>query len=156
MLEVLTPPLREVGHEVYTPTLTGLGEREHLARFEINLETHIMDIVNMLEYNDLTDVVLLGHSYAGLVVTGVAERVPSGSVTSCIWMRWFQWMTSRFQHLNSIPQTSGKRWKQRQKIMLAAGLSPMTIRVGWVSRTRTQSGCGKKLYRIHCTRSDSK
>ena len=72
----LTPLLREEGHKVYTPTLTGLGERKHLAQPEINLETHITDIVNMLEYNDLTDVVLLGHSYAGLVVTGVAERVP--------------------------------------------------------------------------------
>ncbi|AEM59171.1 esterase (plasmid) [Haloarcula hispanica N601] len=72
----LHPLLREEGHEVYTPTLTGLGEREHLSHCEVDLETHITDIVNVLEYNDLTDVVLLGHSYAGLVVTGVAERVP--------------------------------------------------------------------------------
>ncbi|WP_076431375.1 alpha/beta fold hydrolase [Haladaptatus litoreus] len=72
----LTPMLRNEGHDVYAPTLTGLGEREHLMRPEIGLETHITDIVNVLEYNDLTDAVLLGHSYAGLVVTGVAERVP--------------------------------------------------------------------------------
>lgn len=72
----LTPLLRDEGHDVYTPTLTGLGEREHLMRSEIGLETHITDIVNVLEYNEFTDVVLLGHSYAGLVVTGVAERVP--------------------------------------------------------------------------------
>ncbi|QIB74268.1 alpha/beta hydrolase [Halogeometricum borinquense] len=72
----LTPLLREEGNEVQTPTLTGLGEREHLSHPNIDIETHITDIVNMLRYNDLTDVVLLGHSYAGLVVTGVAERVP--------------------------------------------------------------------------------
>lgn len=72
----LAPLLRAEGHEVHTPTLTGLGERVHLADSEITLDTHITDVVNTLEYNDLTDVVLLGHSYAGLVVTGVAERVP--------------------------------------------------------------------------------
>lgn len=72
----LTPLLLQEGHEVCTPTLTGLGERKHLSHCEIGIETHIMDIVNTLEYNDFTDVVLLGHSYAGLVVTGVAERVP--------------------------------------------------------------------------------
>lgn len=58
----LTPLLRDEGHDVYAPTLTGLGEREHLMRPEIDLETHITDIVNVLEYNDLTDAVLLGHS----------------------------------------------------------------------------------------------
>ncbi|WP_049907321.1 alpha/beta fold hydrolase [Haloferax elongans] len=72
----LTPLLREDGHEVYIPTLTGLGEREHLARPGTDLDTHIRDIVNVLTYEDLEDVVLVGHSYAGLVVLGVAEEVP--------------------------------------------------------------------------------
>ncbi|WP_225307889.1 MULTISPECIES: alpha/beta fold hydrolase [unclassified Haloarcula] len=72
----LTPYLRDAGHEVYTPTLTGLGERAHLGRPDTDLETHIHDIVNVLEYEDLEDVVLVGHSYAGLVVLGVAEEVP--------------------------------------------------------------------------------
>ncbi|AFK21038.1 alpha/beta hydrolase (plasmid) [Haloferax mediterranei ATCC 33500] len=72
----LTPLLTDEGHEVYTPTLTGLGERTHLARPGIDLQTHIRDIVNVLEYEDLEDVVLVGHSYAGLVVLGVAEEVP--------------------------------------------------------------------------------
>lgn len=72
----LTPLLSEEGHEVYTPTLTGLGERVHLARPDIDIETHVSDIVNVLEYRDLEDVVLVGHSYAGLVVLEVAEKVP--------------------------------------------------------------------------------
>jgi pimeloyl-ACP methyl ester carboxylesterase len=72
----LTPKLRAAGHEVYTPTLTGLGERVHLARPEVNLDTHVQDIVGVLECEELHDVLLLGHSYAGLVVSGVAERVP--------------------------------------------------------------------------------
>jgi pimeloyl-ACP methyl ester carboxylesterase len=68
--------LREEGHDVYPVTLTGLGERVHLANPEVNLKTHITDVVNLIEFEDLHDVVLLGHSYAGLVITGVADRVP--------------------------------------------------------------------------------
>lgn len=68
--------LRAAGHEVYTPTLTGFGERVHLASPEIGLDTHIQDIVNVLYYEDLSDVVLVGKSYSGMVITGVAERVP--------------------------------------------------------------------------------
>lgn len=66
--------LRAAGHEVYTPTLTGLGERAHLANPEIDLETHIQDVLGVLEYEDLRDVVLVGHSYGGMVITGVADR----------------------------------------------------------------------------------
>ena len=68
--------LRAAGHEVYTPTLTGIGERVHLGRAEVDLETHVQDIVNVLEYEDLHDVVLAGFSYGGAVVTVVADRVP--------------------------------------------------------------------------------
>lgn len=68
--------LRRDGHDVYTPTLTGMGERSHLARPEINLDTCIQDIVNVLRYEDLTDVILTGHSFGGMVITGVANRVP--------------------------------------------------------------------------------
>src|SRR5215203_5548790 len=68
--------LREEGHDVYPATLTGLGERVHLASPEVDLETHITDVVNLIAFEDLHDVVLLGHSYAGLVVTGAADRIP--------------------------------------------------------------------------------
>lgn len=70
------PLLREAGHEVFTPTLTGLGERRHLASPDVSLDTHIQDVAGVLEYEDLRDVVLVGHSYAGMVITGVAERIP--------------------------------------------------------------------------------
>jgi pimeloyl-ACP methyl ester carboxylesterase len=68
--------LRAAGHEVFTPTLTGLGERVHLATPETDLDTHIQDILGVLEYEMLRDVILVGHSYGGMVVTGVAERAP--------------------------------------------------------------------------------
>jgi pimeloyl-ACP methyl ester carboxylesterase len=68
--------LRSLGHEVYPVTLTGLGERVHLASRDVDLETHIEDVVNLLDYEDLSDVLLVGHSYAGVVVTVVADRRP--------------------------------------------------------------------------------
>lgn len=67
--------LRGFGHEVYTPTYTGLGERNHLATPEINLATHIQDIVNVIQYEDLHNIILVGHSYGGAVITGVTELV---------------------------------------------------------------------------------
>ena len=73
----VTPLLRAKGHDVFTPTLTGLGDRAHLARPDVGLDTHIQDVVAMMEMEGLLDVTLVGHSYAGAVVQGVADRVPS-------------------------------------------------------------------------------
>ena len=64
------------GHKVYRPTLTGQGEKVHLATTNTDLSTHIQDIVNVILYENLHDIVLVGHSYGGMVVTGVADRVP--------------------------------------------------------------------------------
>ena len=66
--------LNKKDHEVYTPTLTSLGERSHLASQVIGLDTHILDIIQMLRYEDLNEVILVGHSYGGLVIGGVAEK----------------------------------------------------------------------------------
>jgi pimeloyl-ACP methyl ester carboxylesterase len=68
--------LRGRGHEVFTPTYTGLGERAHLARPEFGLETHVQDVLGVLEYEDLSGVILLGHSYGGMVATAAADRAP--------------------------------------------------------------------------------
>lgn len=70
----VTPLLRAAGHDVFAPTLTGLGERAHLAGPDVGLETHIEDVLGVLTYEDLSNVVLVGHSYGGMVITGVAER----------------------------------------------------------------------------------
>ncbi|UKA60474.1 alpha/beta fold hydrolase [Arthrobacter sp. FW306-2-2C-D06B] len=67
--------LTALGHRVFTPSLTGLGDRSHLLGPDIHVETHISDVVNVIEYEDLDDVVLVGHSYGGWVISGVAERV---------------------------------------------------------------------------------
>ena len=68
------PLLRAAGHEIFTPTYTGLGERAHQVSRSINLETHIADVLAVLDCEDLRDVVLVGHSYGGMVATGVADR----------------------------------------------------------------------------------
>lgn len=68
--------LRALGHDVYPVTLTGLGDRAHLANTSIDLDTHITDVLGVLDYEDLSDAVLVGHSYAGLVVAGAADRRP--------------------------------------------------------------------------------
>ena len=69
--------LTEKGHAVYHPTLTGLGERSHLADESINLTTHINDVVNVIKFENLDQIILIGHSYGGMVISGVAEQVPS-------------------------------------------------------------------------------
>jgi pimeloyl-ACP methyl ester carboxylesterase len=72
----VTRRLREQGHDVHPVTLTGLGERSHLARPEVDLDTYVDDVVNLIAFEDLHDVILVGHSYAGHLITAVADRIP--------------------------------------------------------------------------------
>src|SRR5262245_9141085 len=67
--------LAAAGHEVFTPSLTGIGERAHLASPLVNLTTHVRDVVNQVLYEDLTEIVLVGFSYGGFVVTGALEHI---------------------------------------------------------------------------------
>ena len=69
-------PLRAAGHRVYTPTQTGLGERSHLLSRDITLDTFVADLINVLEWEDLNDAVLVGHSFGGIAISGAADRVP--------------------------------------------------------------------------------
>ena len=80
--------LRGAGHEVYTPTLTGIGERRHLLRPGIDLATHVQDVRELITYEDLSDIVLVGHSYAGMVVSGVADAIP-GRLASLVYLDAF-------------------------------------------------------------------
>lgn len=73
----LVPLLDAAGHEVWTPTLTGLAERQHLLTPDVDLETHTRDVAELMAFEDLEDVVLVGHSYGGMVITSVAAEEPS-------------------------------------------------------------------------------
>ena len=68
-------PLHAAGHDVFTPSLTGIGERAHLTSPQVDLTTHVRDVVNVVLYEDLSDIVLLGFSYGGFVVTGALEHI---------------------------------------------------------------------------------
>jgi len=91
--------LRAKGHQVYAPSLTGLGEREHLFRAGVDLDCHITDIVKLLHFEDLRDVILVGHSYGGMVITGAATVPSTGLATLSTWTprypstgsRWWTW-----------------------------------------------------------------
>jgi pimeloyl-ACP methyl ester carboxylesterase len=85
------------GNHVYRPTLTGLGEKSHLARPDINLTTHITDIVNVILWEDLHDIVLVGHSYGGMVITGVIDRVPD--------------RIKRVVYLDALVPETGESWQ---------------------------------------------
>lgn len=80
--------LERLGHKVFAPTLTGLCERSHLLNFDVNLTTHIADIVGLINSENLNDIVLVGHSYGGFVISGVAEQAP-GKISSIVFLDAF-------------------------------------------------------------------
>ena len=80
--------LRDRGHLVYVPTLSGVGERSNLRPAGIGIPTHVQDILNVIRWSDLQDIVLVGHSYGGMVVTGVADRVPE-KISSLVYLDAF-------------------------------------------------------------------
>jgi pimeloyl-ACP methyl ester carboxylesterase len=112
--------LRDAAQEVYTPTLTGLGERAHLARPEIDLETHIQDVVALLEAEELRQVTLVGHSYGGMVISGVAART-TGRIAQLVYLdaivpeagkSLLDYMSpERAQLMRDGAQTQGEGWK---------------------------------------------
>lgn len=84
----VVPLLEKHGHRVYAPSLTGLADRSHLLDAKTNLSTHVSDIVNLIAWEDLKDIVLVGHSYAGFVISGVAERAQA-SIASIAYLDAF-------------------------------------------------------------------
>lgn len=87
--------LRALGHDTHAPTLTGLGERSHLAHAEVDADLHVQDIVNVIRWRELHDVVLVGHSYGGMIITGVAGQVPA-QIAGLVYLDAF------------VPEQSGK------------------------------------------------
>lgn len=112
--------LRRNGHDVHTPTLTGLGDRAHLASPGVDLETHIADVLGVLDAEELEDVVLCGHSYGGMVITPVLDRRPS-TFRAAVWLDAFvpqdghslmdEWPAERAQAVREQAATYGDGWK---------------------------------------------
>src|SRR2546425_220660 len=80
--------LQKRGHKAFTPTMTGLGERSHLIDGKVNLATHVRDIVNVIKWESLNDIVLVGHSYGGMIISGVAEEMRE-AIGSIVFLRAF-------------------------------------------------------------------
>ncbi len=78
--------LRARGHRVFTPTLTGLADRSHLATADVTLSTHILDVANLIRWEELERVVLVGHSYGGMVVSGVTEIAAPGTIAAVVYL----------------------------------------------------------------------
>jgi pimeloyl-ACP methyl ester carboxylesterase len=107
------PLMQAAGHRLVTPTYTGLGERAHLANPSIDLETHIEDVLNVIKYEDLRDIVLLGHSYGGMVATGVADRARD-RVTQLIYLDAF--VPQDGQSLLDLNEPARSRMQELAKI----------------------------------------
>jgi pimeloyl-ACP methyl ester carboxylesterase len=106
----VTQRLRAAGYEVYTPTLTGLGERSHLISCSPTLETWIEDVAQVIRYEDLDDVILVGHSFAGPIISALADRNPEV-------LRHLVFLDAQILHSGESPATRGpervKAYKQR-------------------------------------------
>ncbi len=157
--------LREAGHDVYTPSLTGIGERAHLASPAVDLATHIADVVNALRYEDLRDVVLVGHSYGGMVVTGAADREP-GRVRTLVYLDAFvpengqslaelapgiraAFPAEGWQVQPRAPQAQGMT-DEREIAWIAARRSPQPVRTFTDKLSLEGAYRGKKVY-IFCS-----
>ena len=135
----VAPLLRDAGHEVFTPSLAGLGDRAHLSRPDIDLETHIQDILMLIEMEELDDVVLVGHSYAGMVITGVADRVAS-KIGSLVYLDAFLPQNGKAQMDYMLPQRAAPVKKEGEETGM---VSPLPLHgfgvtkpedVAWASR----------------------
>jgi len=117
--------LRGAGHEVLTPSLTGLGDRAHLSRPDIDLDTHIQDILMLIDMEELDDIVLVGHSYAGMVVTGVADRVPS-KIGSLVYLDAFVPENGKAQMDYMLPERAALVKKEGEETGMVNPL-PLTL-----------------------------
>jgi pimeloyl-ACP methyl ester carboxylesterase len=107
--------LRAAGHEVFTPSLTGLGERSHLSSPQVNLTTHVLDVSNQILYEDLHDIVLLGFSYGGFVVTGALEHI-ADRVSHLVYLDAFvpnngETLMGLVNGLSRLPFALGQSWQ---------------------------------------------
>jgi pimeloyl-ACP methyl ester carboxylesterase len=157
--------LQGKGHKVYAPTLTGLGERSHLMSALITLDTHITDVVNVIMWEDLDNIVLVGHSYAGFVISGVAERAQR-SIDSIVFVDAFlpdngqrvidlrpdlKAATLAAAGKNEVTRSTGQIiWRERKGPAMGRRQDDPTANLGMVAAHRafgrTQQGSKKNLH----------
>jgi pimeloyl-ACP methyl ester carboxylesterase len=139
---LLAPRLRKAGHEVYAPTLTGIGAREHLLNREIDLDTHFQDVIGVIDDADLSDIVLVGHSYGGMVISGVADRVPE-EVASLVYLDAFvpengQSLFSLLPPERPLTTVPGVDWLVAPRTSASFGLNRPEVIALWEGKSAPQ------------------
>jgi pimeloyl-ACP methyl ester carboxylesterase len=136
--------LQARGHQVFTPTLTGVADRSHLLSPHVNLDTHITDVINLIQWEELSHVVLCGHSYGGCVVTGVADRVPD-RIGALVYLDAFVPEGGQSLHDNLPPEARNAQLQGAQQLGDGWKVPPITaeafnVNIGdrdWVNRQCT-------------------
>jgi len=150
--------LQARGHEVFTPTLTGLGERLHLLSPQVNLETHITDVTNLIRWEELSDVVLVGHSYGGCAVSGVADRIPD-RINALVYLDAFVLENGQSHHDTLPPEVRNAQLEGARQIGDGWKVPPIPAEafnvnakdLAWVNRQCTMQPLGTFQQPIHLT-----
>lgn len=173
----VTTRLRDAGHDVFAPTLTGLGDRAHLGHKGINLDSHIADILGVIETEELQNFILVGHSYGGRVITGVAEK-SAGRIAALVYLDAFLPKSgdSSFSHMDEtqakkvrkIVEEKGDGWRFPGRTASVFGIRDASD-AAWLDRRSIGQPIGcmeqpiihsgawqqvKNLTYIHCTEND--
>ena len=128
------------GHDVCTPTLTGVAERSHLLTPDINLDTHILDVVNEMKWQELENVVLVGHSYGGMVISGVAEKMEN-SISSFVMLDASFLKAAKPSSICSLPRSVTLFWLRNALVPSPSrhGLPRCSMSTKWTARGWTRS-----------------
>ncbi|WP_197980211.1 MULTISPECIES: alpha/beta fold hydrolase [unclassified Rhizobium] len=149
--------LLAAGHRVFTPTLTGVGERSHLLSSEITLSTHIDDVANLFLWEDLQDVILVGHSYAGWVISGAVEKL-EGRVNAIVYLDAFlpEDQNRGLDFLNEKQKEAFSQALERNEASRAGPTSAALriqdpVKAAWVDSKITPQPIGVSLERLQLT-----
>jgi pimeloyl-ACP methyl ester carboxylesterase len=145
------------GHRVYVPTLTGLSERSHLYRPDINLTTHVLDVVNLIRWLDLHEITLVGHSYGGMVVTAAADQMPE-RIASLVYLDAFLPQDNQCLH-DLVPEPMARAQLDSATAANHFGIPPITADIynvnladrEWVDRSCTPQPLATFTERIRLT-----
>jgi pimeloyl-ACP methyl ester carboxylesterase len=141
--------LRGRGHRVFTPTLTGVADRSHLAGPDVNLSTHVADVANLIRWEGLSDVVLCGHSYGGMVISGVAEEAPAGAIASIVFLDAFLPADGRslFDYTTAEGREGGPMMEEGEATGLVSPLPAEVLAVNPADRAWVDAQCTRHPWR---------
>jgi len=155
--------LQALGHEVFTPTLTGVADHSHLLSRQVDLETHITDVVNLMRWEELSDVVLCGHSYGGCVISGVADRIPD-RIGALVYLDAFLLENGQCLHDTLPTPMRDTQLEQSRSIGEGWKVPPIPAEVfhlnahdrDWVNRQCTMEPLATFQQRLHLTGENAK